>query len=63
MKELNPSEEDCDELNYLLYDFAMNYSLESLQMGYTKELSNANKVDEDILRKLGYTEEDIYKSK
>lgn len=60
---LNYNYED-EDLDFLLYDFAMNYSIDSLRTGYNKWMENENsKVDDDLLRELGYSEEDILMNK
>lgn len=53
---------DIDDENYdfLVYDFAMNYSMDSLRQGYFKwKEKEDSKVDDDLLRELGYSEDDI----
>lgn len=51
---------DDEDLEFLLYDFAMNYSIDSLRKGYfdwKKKIES--EVDDDLLRELGYSEDDI----
>lgn len=60
---LNCNNED-EHLDFLLYDFAMNYSIDSLRIGYMKWKEKENsEVDDDLLRELGYSEEDILRNK
>ena len=51
---------DDENYNFLLYDFAMNYSLDSLRTGYQEwKKKEQAQIDDDLLRELGYSEEDI----
>lgn len=53
-----------DDWCYLIFEFAMNYTTESIRYSYHKQKENdGKKVNADVLRKLGYTEEQIQKSK
>ena len=54
---------DDEDLEFLLYDFAMNYSIDSLRKGYFDwKKKNESEVDDDLLRELGYSEDDILKN-
>lgn len=53
--------ENEDFLN-LIYQFSMNYSQEIFKRAYNETQKNiSEKVTPDILRELGYSEDDIYK--
>ena len=44
----------------ILYEYAMNYSTETLRKNYTEnKKKQAEKVTRDELRELGYSEEDL----
>lgn len=61
-----PVESDLqdDDWCYIICEFALNYSMESIRYSYNKSKeTNKNKVNADVLRELGYSEEDIAKSK
>lgn len=63
MKESIPETSDDEFYNFMLYDFVMNYSLETMRQGYVDTLEKKNnKIDNELLRKLGYSEEDIAKN-
>ncbi len=63
MKESIPETSDDEFYNFMLYDFVMNYSLENMRQGYGDILEKRNnKIDNELLRKLGYSEEDIAKN-
>ena len=45
---------------YIIYEFAMNYSIESLRSGYQAQKEKEKQsVDNDLLRQLGYSEDSI----
>lgn len=49
---------------YLVFEFSMNYTLDGLRYAYHKEKKKEKeKVTADLLRKLGYTEEQIQKAR
>lgn len=49
---------------FIVCEFALNYSLDSIRFAYQKHKEEENKkVDADKLRELGYTEEMIAKRK
>lgn len=53
-----------DDWNFIVCEFALNYSLDSIRYSYQKNKEKElNKVDADKLRELGYSEEMIAKSK
>ena len=48
----------------ILFEFSMAYSYSSFKTAYNKHKENEkNKVDADLLRKLGYSEEHINRRK
>ncbi len=50
------------DYNYIMYEFNMNYSLESLRRGYLKaQKEEKERVSDDVLRSLGYSDSDILK--
>lgn len=50
---------DIDFIN-ILYEYAMNYSLEGFRKAYAERLKKeSEKVTRDQLRELGYSEEDL----
>lgn len=53
-----------DDYNYILWEYHMNFSLESLRNGYQelKEKKNSQ-VTDDILLELGYGDSDILNRK
>lgn len=52
---------DDDFLN-LTYEFSMNYSHDGFKKAYVEwDKKKKNEVDADLLRELGYSEEDIEK--
>ena len=49
-----------DEYDWFVFEFLMNYSIEGLRNGYIKAKEEKEKeVSNEMLRKLGYTEDDI----
>jgi hypothetical protein len=53
-----------DDWCYLVFEFSMNYTLDGLRYAYHKEKKKEKeKVTADLLRKLGYTEEQIQKAR
>lgn len=53
-----------DDWTYIICEFALNYSLDAIRYSYNKNKEESKKkVNADILRELGYSEEDIAKSK
>lgn len=46
-----------DDLNYILFEFNMNYTVDSVRSVYHENRNNT--VSDDILRELGYDDEDI----
>lgn len=53
-----------DDWSYLIFEFMMNFSTDNIRYLYHKQKENdSKKVNADVLRKLGYTEEQIQKSK
>ena len=56
---VKPELQDSDWI-YIIYEFNMNYSVESLRHGYAEMKKKAeNYVESDMLRAAGYSEEDI----
>jgi len=53
-----------DEIYYLIwFEFLMNYDKLGIRDAYQREKQKQkNRVDEDTLRELGYSEEDIHKA-
>lgn len=53
-----------DEIYYLIwFEFLMNYDKYGVRDAYQKEIEKKrNAVDEETLRELGYTEDDINKA-
>lgn len=59
MRESLPTADD-DNYNFLLYDFAMLHDINSLRERYRGIMEGrSRKTDNDLLRELGYSEEDI----
>lgn len=55
-----PKELMDDDWNWIIHEFNMNYTDESIRNGYQEEKKKeAQKVDNDLMRELGYTDEDI----
>lgn len=60
---VNPDLQDSD-WSFIVYEFTMNYSIDSLRQAYREYLKKENeKVNNEMLRKLGYSEESISKRK
>lgn len=52
-----------DDWCYIIFEFVMNYSIDSFRTSYAKNKEDeSKKVKADTLRKLGYSEEQIKKS-
>lgn len=47
-----------DDFNYIVFEFCMNFSLESVRSAYFENKKN-KPVSENILRELGYDDDDI----
>ena len=47
--------------NYIIYEFNMNYSLDSIRLAYQKTKKESEKPTNDLLRELGYTDDDLLK--
>lgn len=47
-----------DDLNYILFEFIMNFTTESVRSVYWENKNN-KPVSDDILRELGYDDDDI----
>lgn len=51
-----------DEWLHIIYEFAMNYSVDSLRKGYFEnQKAEKEKASNELLRNLGYSESDILK--
>ncbi len=60
MRESAHQTADDENYNFMLYDFAMTHDIDSLRRGYQKFMEEQGKrIDNDLLRELGYSEEDI----
>ncbi len=47
----------------MLYDFVMTHDIDGMRLGYQKSMeAQGKKIDNDLLRELGYSEEDIAKN-
>lgn len=54
-----PDKQDSD-WEFIVFEFAMNFTIEDMRAAYQKQKEHdANIVDDETLRKLGYSEEDI----
>lgn len=64
MRESNQQTADDENYNFMLYDFAMTHDIDSLRRGYQKLIEEQGKrqIDNELLRELGYSEEDIAKN-
>lgn len=52
-----------DLWSYIVYEFCMNYSIEGFRKSYENYLKQKESaVSDDLLRSLGYSEEDILKN-
>lgn len=52
-----------DDWHYIVYEFNMNYTEDMLREGYHEMKQKAEQIpDDDILRELGYTDEDLLKN-
>lgn len=55
-----PQELRDDDWLRIQFEFHVNFTEESIRLGYQKAVKEAdNKVDNDLLRKLGYSEKSI----
>lgn len=53
-----------DDWNFIVCEFALNYSIDSIRWSYNKyKEESKKKVDADKLRELGYSEDVIARSK
>lgn len=53
-----------DDWYFIMFEFAMNYSLDSIRIAYAKQHEEEKKkVNAEKLRALGYSEEQIRKAK
>lgn len=50
-----------DDYHYIVFEFNMNYTIESVRHGYleSKKQKKESEVDDDLMRKLGYSDSDI----
>lgn len=49
-----------DTWNYIVFQFIMNYTEESIRHGYLEaKKKNADNADDELLAELGYSDEDI----
>lgn len=49
-----------DDYNYIMFEFQMNYTVDSIRNGYIKvQKEKENKASDDLLHKLGYSDKDI----
>ena len=49
---------------YIMFEYAMNFSLGSIREGYRQcKQKKAQEVDDNTLRELGYSEEDILRGR
>lgn len=63
MRESNQQTADDENYNFMLYDFVMTHDIDSLRRGYQKSMEEQSKrIDNELLRELGYSEEDIAKN-
>ena len=52
-----------DLWSYIVYEFCMNYSIEGFRKSYANYMKKQeSEVSDDLLRALGYSEEDIAKN-
>lgn len=55
-----PSDKQDSDWEYIVFEFAMNFTLDGVRAAYQKQKEQeANYVDDETLRKLGYSEEAI----
>lgn len=55
-----PPELMDNDYNYIMFEFNMNYSIESVRNGYIKgKKAKSERVSDDILLRLGYTDKDL----
>lgn len=60
---VNPDLMD-DDYNYIIFEFQMNYTIDSVRHGYIEnQKKQKERVQDDLLRKLGYSDSDILKRK
>lgn len=60
---MSPEYQD-DDWNYIIYEFAMNYNLETFRRFYgDMKKKEKEKVDAEKMRKLGYSEEQIARTR
>lgn len=53
-----------DDYNYIMFEFQMNYTVDSIRNGYIKvQKEKENKASDDLLHKLGYSDKDILNNK
>lgn len=53
-----------DDWNFIIYEFQMNYTADSIRHGYYEQKKQKEqKASDDLLRKLGYSDTDILKNK
>lgn len=58
-----PTDLQDDDWNYIVFEFSMNFTLDSIRTAYFKEKEEKEKMlDNDTLRALGYTDEDLLKA-
>lgn len=49
-----------DDYDFIIYEFMMNYSVESIRNGYwERKKKESQKVDNDLLLELGYNDDDL----
>lgn len=52
-----------EDWNYIVFEFSMNFTVDSVRSAYWKSKEEQNKfVDKEMLRELGYNDEDILNS-
>lgn len=60
---VNPDLMD-DDYNYIIFEFQMNYTIESIRHGYIENRKKQNdRVKDELLKKLGYSDSDILNRK
>lgn len=58
------SENIDDNYNHIIFEFGMNYTVDSIRECYIKRKKEMeNKADAELLRSLGYSDKDILASK
>lgn len=53
-----------DDYNYIIFEFQMNYTADSIRAGYYKiKKDKENKASDELLHQLGYSDQDILNNK